>query len=419
MKNMIRLLSALLALMLVFSCCAMGEEEALDPVLCTIAGQEILKSTVDETLQDMLYEGYVESAADYDTAIEYLTQKAVIDAKIAELGFDQFSAEEEEAFRNEAQTQWDAAINDYVSYFLAEDTDEARAQAKEDAEAYYTSQGYSIDTLIENMKWNDGYMKLQDHFVSVTEEEITAAYDEMVDYYKSYFAEDVAMYEYYKNYYGYDMLYTPEGYRGIIHILIEVDEELMDAYTTAQAALEEAAEGTAEEDAAPVTQADVDAARDAIFASRQKEIDDIYARLDAGETFQSLIELYGTDPGMTDEATLAEGYPVHEQSIVWDPVFTEGAFSEKMQQPGDVSDPVLGSYGIHILYYLKDIPGGGVEMTEEMHDTVKENVASEKFYNELVKWMDESVVYNQDAIDAAKALAIAPAESEAEEVPAE
>lgn len=38
---------------------------------------------------------------------------------------------------------------------------------------------------------------------------------------------EASTYEFYKNYYGYQFHYVPEGYRGIIHILLKVDEELI------------------------------------------------------------------------------------------------------------------------------------------------------------------------------------------------
>ena len=48
------------------------------------------------------------------------------------------------------------------------------------------------------------------------------------------------------------------------------------------------------------------------------------------EEFAALIKEYGEDPGMTDEARLQTGYQVHKDSVVYDPAFTAGAFSEKI-----------------------------------------------------------------------------------------
>lgn len=429
MKNGKRLLALLVALLMAVSCCAMAEDTVEapaeeNPVLFTVGEKEFTLNEVNDTLLDMYANSYVESMADYDTAIEYLVQMELINNKIKELGLDQYTAEEEEAFKADAQAQWDEAIQAYIDYFLTEDTEEARKQIVEDAENYYAAYGFNIDALVEQAKWNDALDKLQKQTVSVTEDEVKTAFDEYIEQYKNMFENNVPMYEYYKYYNGYEMLYTPEGYRGITHILMEVDEALLEAYNTAKAALEEqaakegteeaaveGAEGTEEAAAEPVTQADVDAALAAILASRQKEIDDIYAKLESGESFESLIELYGTDPGMQDPEQLKNGYEVHKDSILYDPVFTAAAFSEKMQKVGDVSDPVVGMYGIHILNYLRDIPGGPVEITAEMHDEMQASLMSEKFAAKLNEWAESTVVYNQENIDAAKAEAIAEEEA--------
>ena len=203
--------------------------------------------------------------------------------------------------------------------------------------------------------------------------------------------------------------YTPEGYRSIIHILMKVDDELLTAYTEAQAAYEESkSEENPDGDAEKKTV--MEAAKAAVLASKQAEIDDIYARLEKGESFTDLIAQYGEDTGMTDAATLAEGYLVHKDSVLYDAAFTSAAFSEKMQKPGDTSDPVIGTYGIHILYYQKDVPGGVIELTDEISAEIEQSIYTEKvnaYYAEaLESWIAEhEIVYNQEAIDALTAAA--------------
>ena len=205
---------------------------------------------------------------------------------------------------------------------------------------------------------------------------------------------NVAMYEMYQQY-GQESWYKPEGFRGITHILLEVDEALLTAYTEKKAMLEE--------EGAEVTQADVDAAFDAVIASRQADIDAIYSRLENGEAFETLIAEFGTDPGMQNAEYLKNGYEVHQDSLMYDMAFTNGAFSEKMQKVGDVSDPVVGSYGIHILYYLRDVEGGNVEMTEEIRAEIEGYLTSAKQSDALNTVMDEwiaacEVVRNEEVI---------------------
>lgn len=442
MKKMSRLLALCLALLLALSGIAMAEEpdvapeatetvtpETTDdpaqepveenPVLLTLDGEDVTKATLDEMLANLLSNGYVSSDKDYATAIDYWIQDQVIFAKIQELGLDQFSAEEEEAFLADAQSEWDNAIERYVSYFLSEDTDEAREKARAEGEAYYQAYGYSVEMLADNLKLVASYEKLEEKLLEG--KDITPTDEEIRQVFEDYAAQDQTLYEgnvpLFERY-GQDSWYKPEGYRGIIHILLEVDEELLEKYQDLQVAYEEGLSGEendAEEDAdsesaqTPVTQEDVDEALNAILESRAKDIEDIYARLEKGESFETLIAEYGSDPGMQNEDLLKSGYEVHADTISgWDPAFLSAAFSEKMQKPGDVSDPFVGIYGIYITNYLRDVPGGYVDLTDDIRtqiETYLTNMEASKIYAEALEtWKGEhTIVYYQEAIDAASA----------------
>ncbi|MDO5325169.1 MAG: peptidylprolyl isomerase [Clostridia bacterium] len=424
MNKVFRILALCAALMLALSCCAPSLAEAIDDtaVLVTFDGEGITAAEVKDALANLIANGYVTDETDYATAIDYLLQDRILQGKIAELGLNEFTAEEEEALKADAESQWQQAIDTYVSYFLSEDTEEARAQARQDAEAYYASYGYNQEALFESLKNSAAYDKLEEKIlegkdVKPTEDEIRAVFEEYAAMDQQQYEGNVYMYEMYQAYYGADSWYKPEGYRGIIHILLSVDEELLSAYQEAQAAFEDSVtDETPDGDAALKTARDE--AHDAVLASRQTEIDDIYARLAEGEDFAALVAEYGEDPGMTDAAQLAAGYEVHQDSVIWDPVFTAGAFSEKMQQPGDTSDPVVGSYGIHILHYLRDIPGGIVELTDEISAEIEqylENQSMNSIYAEALEgWKSEhEIVYDNDAI--ALLTAQAASEEEAEQ----
>ena len=428
MKNLYRLLALALALLMAFSSLALAEDaapeeaEALqitdDTVLFTVYGREVTKAEVRRLLNEMVAQAYVDDVNDYDAAIEYLVEQIVVEHQISEMGLDVFTAEEEEAIHADADVQWEEALNYYITYFLTEDTEEARAKAREDAEAYYAAYGMNEDVLYEQLLQAASYDRLQEKLfegkdISVSEEEIRQTFELYAEQDKQNFANDIYMYELYQNYYGnYESWYQPGGYRGILHILLNTNQELLDAYLTAQASYEEAQSAEEGEDASAetsATAANVEAAKAALLANHQKMIDDIYDKLAQGESFQSLIALYGTDPGMQVESNLETGYAVHRDSIVWDPAFTAGAFSEKMQKPGDVSDPVIGTNGIHILYYLRDIPEGYIEMTDEIRASVEEYLMGSKqsavISDAMAEWLEQAnVEYNEEAISAAKAL---------------
>ena len=168
-----------------------------------------------------------------------------------------------------------------------------------------------------------------------------------------------------------------------MQILLYADESLTDAYKDAV----DAGEG-------------IEEARQAILDSKQSTIDEIYARLEDGEEFIAVMEAYTEDPAM-DEDLEQTGYAVHPESSIWVSEFTEGAFSDKMQEVGDVSDPVVSKYGVHILYYLRDIPGGQVEFNDRIQESITTYLTNKKRSEILASWVDDyEVVYNQEAIDA-------------------
>ena len=183
-----------------------------------------------------------------------------------------------------------------------------------------------------------------------------------------------------------------------MQILLYADETLTDAYEDAV----DAGEG-------------IEEARQAILDSKQSTIDEIYARLGEGEAFVDLMEEYSEDPAM-DEELEQTGYAVHPESGIWVSEFTEGAFSDKMQAVGDVSDPVVSKYGIQILYYLRDIPSGPVAMNDRIRESITTYLTNKKRAEMLSDWAaDYEITYNQEAIDALVASA-AELETEVDEV---
>ncbi|MBR5752246.1 MAG: hypothetical protein IKX84_07630, partial [Clostridia bacterium] len=139
--------------------------------------------------------------------------------------------------------------------------------------------------------------------IDVTDAEVDARFMEYVEDEKAYFQGNVSLHETYERR-GYTMNWQPDGYRGILHILISADGDALSAYGSASG--EEAkAEAAA-----------------AVVASVQDTLDEIYKALEDGEEFTSLIEKYNIDPGMQDEENLKNGYAVHKDGITYVDEFT-------------------------------------------------------------------------------------------------
>lgn len=403
-----------------------------DIALATVNGENVMQSDVDSYAYQLMYSLYSQGVDITDPAVtaalQQLAMQGSIEQKLffqkaAELGFDQLTEEEQATLQQDAQIELDSQISSWISANLtlaADASEEDKAAAREQAIAALAEQGYTLDAVMAFQKDNLTFDRLYADMVKnaqVTEEEIEAAFQQQVEADKEAYA-DASYYEMVSTYYGVTPYYTPEGYRGITHILLPVDETLMQNYQGLQAALEEAqdeaekaaeaaeapdaeptAEASAEPTQAPVTQADVDAAYAAILASVQPTVDEIKAKLAAGTPFADLVAEYGTDPGMTVEPTRSEGYSVHMDSIRYDPAFVQAAFS--VDHIGDVSEPYVGSYGVYIVCYVRDVPAGPVPFTDAIKAEVTQSLLATKenqlFSETMNQWVSEAqVTYTAD-----------------------
>ena len=181
-------------------------------------------------------------------AMQNKINEVIMQAKIAELGIALTDEEAADA-ENDAQTDWDNAISNYISQQHSELTDESSQEDKDAANAeavqYYNDLGYSPESLKENYKQYALYDKLEATIVqdvTVTDEEVEALYQELVESDRALYENDIAAYVDYNNYvdqmamyamyYGTDSSmdyawYRPAGFRAVKHILLPVDDELM------------------------------------------------------------------------------------------------------------------------------------------------------------------------------------------------
>ena len=451
-----KILSLLLCLCLLFSAAALAEDTAAaelqdTDVLATVNGTELTWADVAPVYDSLVssYGNYYDltDSANVElfraVAMQNKINEVIMQAKIAELGIA-LTDEEAAAAEEDAQSDWDNAISSYISQQHSDLTDESSQEDKDAANAeavqYFNDLGYSPESLKENYKQYALYDKLEATIVqdvTVTDEEVEALYQELVESDRALYENDIAAYVDYNNYvdqmamyamyYGTDSSmdyawYRPAGFRAVKHILLPVDAELMQTYQDLQARLEEQvesetegdeesaaaaaateetadAEATAEPTEEPVTQEQVDEAKAAILASIADKIDEIYAKIEEGVDFNELIAEYGvnedgtaSDPGMTSEPYKTSGYEVSSASTNYVAPFVEAAFS--VDNVGDVSAPYISSYGVHIVKYIADIPAGPIEMTEAQREAKRTELLTSKQNELYTATMDQ---WNQEA----------------------
>ena len=414
MKKIIRLLALTMALLLCMLP-ALAEtvaETSAEDVLATVNGVAVTRADYEECLAQLesTYSGYgydvtdeTIAAALKQIAMETTVEYKLLDAAIVENNLqltDEELADAAQLAREDFYLQVDEIVDMYGSYGMGDvSTEEGRAAVMVQVLAQLETMGVTEASYIAEMQTYAGYNKAYEWIVrdvSVAEEEVRARYDELVEADRVAYENNVEAYEsmqqqnqmalmYGMTEYYVDLYYVPEGYRIVTHILLEADEAALAAYN----ALTE--EATAEE---------IAAAEKAVIDSVQPTIDEINARLAEGESFNALIPEYTMDPGMMDEASIAEGYQVHPESTMWVTPFRDAAFT--VENVGDVTAPVVTDYGVHILYYAADLPGGPVEYTDDvralLEETLLTSLKSTRYTQTMQSWMDAAeIVYSDEA----------------------
>lgn len=431
------------ALLLSTGCSLIVKDEAVDAqtVIIEVAGESITKANVQAATQNTLsYQQYMYSlygmsydptsattiAAAQDSAIEALIQVAVINQKITEQKLDTLTDEELTAVQASADETYAGYVSTVKSGNFADTTltGEALDQA---IAAKMTELGYPTkDEAFASAKENKAQEKLRAGIikdVSVTDAEIQTSYDEKVAAAMSSYATTLSQY-------GTDVsngstvYYRPAGYRYVKNILRKLSDAdsatltdlqsqlteqqtSLTANTEAMAALPtDAATDTAEQAesraALTATKAQLDAAisdltvkltaaQDTAYAALQPTVDEIVAKLAAGETFDALMTQYGEDTGMQSEPGKTEGYLVCEGSTQWVTAFTEASMA--LAKVGDVSAPFRTDYGIHIVRYESDVAEGAVPLADVQAAISAELLSAkqDELYNSTVaQWVTQA-----------------------------
>lgn len=386
--------------------------QAEDVALVYVNGKAVMLSDVS-VIADQYYEQYGLDDDSTEDEIRQIYSMAMTDAmgneimrqKAEEMGYTNLIDDEKAELRTSAAAEWKELVAYYAEAYFgysSEGTEEDNNAALVSTVSFLESYGYTEETLVEeyvNQAWKDKLTADLCKDVSVTEDDAYAYFLTCVESDKTYFEDNVLYYEFYSMYYGYQSTYVPAGYRGVKQILLGVDETILANYTDLVNRMSAQTSGEATSTDL-VTQEMVDEAKAAVLASVQDKVDAIKTRLAAGESFETLIAEYNTDEGMTIEPYATNGYEVHQDSITYDEAFVNAAFS--VEKIGDVSEPYVGSYGVYIVKYIRDVPEGAVEYTDTMRASMTEAVQSERenaaVSAQVNAWLEQAdIMYTAEA----------------------
>ena len=340
-----------------------------------------------------------------------LVTQAVLKEKAGELGLNALSEDDLAYIEATADQIFNQYVDNYKQYFAVEGaTDEETVQATID---YMASAGLTRDTLVDELTethWDEALYQYVIQDVTVSEDEVRAAYEQkLIDDEAAYADSDTAYNNARNN--GEAIVWNPEGYRVVTHVLVKFSDEQSTQYRALQSDLsrfqgeldaldEEPVEGEERRERGDIEAdiADTSLAMDALYAELLPRAEEVIEAFNGGADFDALIDEYGENTGMQDAATRARGYAVCADSTTWDPAFPEGAMS--IDAVGGISAPVYGMYGIHIIYYREDITPGAVpyeDVAEDLHATALEEKVNDVYADQVAAWVDEAApVYHLD-----------------------
>lgn len=311
--------------------------------------------------------------------LDHFVGLGVIENKLRETGEDGFTALEEQTMRTAAQTRYETTWQGLYQQ-LAQAGVETTEQ---EVTAWLEDEGYTLDAYYREEVAAARYERILARYcadVQVNQQQVVQHYmDAFVEPDQERYQHNIPLYEQEILSTGSEAFYTPEGYRYIKHILLPFPDEV-----TAQAeaisrradkaeaerqkaydALAEAAAGGL--DIAPykarydetvaalqALAAEAEQAMDAALPLLKEKTDRIALRLEAGETFEALMSEYSADSAQ--QSPDEPGFLFHAQSENWAERFRMAAAS--LEKPGDVSQPVVTTAGVHIIRYMADVPAG-------------------------------------------------------------
>ena len=161
----------------------------------------------------------------------------------------------------------------------------------------------------------------------------------------------------------------PAGFRYVKNLLIAIPDDVRDEIAALR---KEGKENEADE------------LRDRELAKIEEKVQQVYARIQNGESYEALLAEFGEDPGMKEGATNAEtGYRIYAGSSIYEANFKEAAMA--LEEPGDISQPIASDYGYYIIKYQGDSVAQEIPL-EEVKDKIREILIKEKsseYYEEM------------------------------------
>ena len=371
-----------------------AEEAALtlsDDVLASAynGAVTVLKSEIQDEYDQMLsqyvayYAQYGYSVDEYDTELQASVAQETVQTKLSTSIVRHYAAQNGYELTEEKKTELAAQVKtaldntrEYLESYLSASGftgDELNAAVEEQM----AQAGYTEETLMDSAELNDVLNFLYERAtadVTVTEDEVKAAFDEKVVKQKESYASVDAFVNDYVN--ESEILYTPENVRLMecIFVASVEGEATEDEATADEATADEATVSEATVSEATVSEATAGEAADIASLTGYAKAKAIAAAIAGGADFEETMKAY-TEDGSTEEQML-RGYPVAENSTTYGEAFMAGAMA--LEHVGDVSDVIVTDYGYFILRYAKDLESGEADFEARKETETEETLTNKK-----------------------------------------
>ena len=356
-----------------------AEEAALtlsDDVLASAynGAVTVLKSEIQDEYDQMLsqyvayYAQYGYSVDEYDTELQASVAQETVQTKLSTAIVRHYAAQNGYELTEEKKTELAAQVKtaldntrEYLESYLSAygfTGDELNAAVEEQM----AQAGYTEETLMDSAELNDVLNFLYERAtadVTVTEDEVKAAFDEKVAKQKESYASVDSFINDYVN--ESEILYTPENVRLMECIFVASVEG-------------EATEDEATADEATVSEATAGEAADIASLTGYAKAKAIAAAIAGGADFEESMKAYNEDS--STEEQMLRGYPVAENSTTYGDEFTAGAMA--LEHVGDVSDVIVTDYGYFILRYAKDLESGEADFEARKETETEETLTNKK-----------------------------------------
>ena len=390
-------------------------------VICEYEGGIIFKEDVLASyaeFESMAASYYGINLSDYGLDRTYkeqiaqdLLNDAVIRRKAEEMGISPLDEETLAALDAEAEATFQTYIDSVAP--SVDDGTMSEEQVRESAIAYLESMGYTkeglLKSLVDTEVDNRVYAAVTEG-VEVTDEDVQAAYDALTAEQQESFLDDSAYNNARTN--GDLIVWNPEGYRAVKHVLILFDDDQSARYDELSATMtslkdelalaeEAAAAGEAAETPADEAEAAVEAFVEEAGAEAGEAIEEVAAEEAAGEV-EAAVEAVAEEAEAAVETAAEEA----EEAVETAAEEAEAAVEAAAEEAGEAVEAEVEQAVEEAADVVEEAAGEAAEVIEEAPETAEaieesaEEVAEEESAPRSVEEINADIAATQAELDA-------------------